>query len=394
MAPRRSFDELYPTKDSYRRFDQRNTSFGRALRDTGRIVEFGSDEYRAEKIRQDLPGFGVVEYAFNGAADMYEYPKGVSDTQGGAYYSWQSLGYAAKPEGVPRWEGSPEEAARIITKAAKYFGAHDVGFTTLDKRWFYTHSRQGRETVFEDVEEGYVTEDKAVFPESHRYVVALTVAMEYEEFMYAPTQLEVTTNMGYSRMHLLAGQLAEFIRGLGWHATPVGNDTALSVPIAIQAGLGHAGRMGRLITWDRGPLVRLLKVFTDLPLPQSELAHPGIIRYCETCNKCARHCPSQALPYGPRTYEAVCEANNPGVLKWYGDEDACLRYWNEVGSSCSVCFRVCSFTKKRGPVFNAMKWLIRNVPQFNPLVVWVDDRLGTGRMHDPKEYWLKPFKRT
>jgi len=168
----------------------------------------------------------------------------------------------------------------------------------------------------------------------------------------------------------------------------------MSVPIAIQAGLGHAGRMGRLITWDRGPLVRVLKVFTDLPLPQSELAHPGIIGYCEVCDKCARHCPSQALPYGPRTYGAVCEANNSGVLKWYGDEDACLRYWNEVGSACSVCFRVCSFTKKRGPVFGAMKWLIRNVPQLNPLVVRLDDSLGPGGMHDPKEYWLRPFKRT
>ena len=387
MGKRSLFDEIYPTKDTYKRFDQRNTSFGRSIRETGKVVEFGAEDYRTKKINKKLPGFSLVDYAFNGAAGMYEYPKGTTDTQGQAYYSWESLGYVTKPKDVPRWEGSPEEAARIISKVAKYFGAADVGFTRLDKRWFYTHSRYGKPLVFEEVNEGYVTDEKAVFPESHKYVIVLTVPMEYKEFMHAPTQLEVTTNMGYSRMHILAGQLTEFIRGLGWHATPIGNDTTLSVPMAIQAGLGHAGRHGRLITWDRGPLVRILKVFTDLPLPQSELAHTGIIQYCEVCKKCATHCPSHAIPQGPRTFEAVCEANNPGVYKWYGDEEECLKYWNQVGSACSICFRVCSFTKKNGFVHNLVKWFIKNVPALNPLWVWSDDLFGYGKMSDPKEYW-------
>jgi hypothetical protein len=60
-----------------------------------------------------------------------------------------------KPEGVPRWEGLPEKAAKIVKTASKYFGAAGVGFTGLDKRWIYTHARFGREIVFEDVEEGY-----------------------------------------------------------------------------------------------------------------------------------------------------------------------------------------------------------------------------------------------
>ncbi|MCW4050196.1 MAG: reductive dehalogenase [Candidatus Bathyarchaeota archaeon] len=387
MAPKRSFDEIYPLKEDYKRFDQRNTSFSRALKETGKIVEFGGDEYRAKKINQGMPGFGIVEYSFNRAAGLYEYPPDTSDTQGNAYYSWQSIGYVTKPPGVSRWEGSSEEAAAIITKVAKYFGAADVGFTRLDKRWFFTHSRYGKELVFEDVVEGYVTKDKAVFPESHKYCIAITVPMEYEEFMHAPTQLEVATNMGYSRMHLLAGQLSEFIRGLGWHATPLGNDSAASVPIAIQAGLGHVGRHGRLITWSRGPLVRIMKVFTDLPLPQSEMADEGIIEFCEACEKCAKQCPSQAIPYGPRTYEAVCLANNPGALKWYGDEDACLRYWNEVGSACSVCFRVCNFTKEEGWIHDVVKWFIKNIPQLNGLWIWSDDLLGYGKMKDPAKYW-------
>jgi len=65
----------------------------------------------------------------------------------------------------------------------------------------------------------------------------------------------------------------------------------------------------------------------------------------------------------------------------------CLRYWNEAGTGCNVCFRVCSFTKPQGAVHGAVKWFIRNVPQLNGLWAWTDDLLGYGRMSDPREYW-------
>ena len=71
----KTFDELYPSKESYQRFDQRNTAFGQSLTKTGKVVEFGGEEYRSNKIKQEIPGFSLVEYAFNGAAGLYEYPK-------------------------------------------------------------------------------------------------------------------------------------------------------------------------------------------------------------------------------------------------------------------------------------------------------------------------------
>ncbi|MGD2200763.1 MAG: reductive dehalogenase [Candidatus Bathyarchaeota archaeon] len=386
MAGERGFDEVYPVKEGYKRFDQRESAFGRRLRRTGSIIGF-TEEDKIRRIEKNIPGYTLVDYAFNSAAGMYETLPGELDSQGTGFYSWEALGVARKPEGVPRWEGTPERAAKIITKAAGYFGTVGVGFCRLDRRWVYTHSRYGREIVFEDVEEGYVTEEKAVIPESHRWVVALTVPMEYEETLYSPTRLEVATVMGYSRMHLLAGQVAEFIRGLGYHAVPCGNDSALSVPIAIEAGLGHLGRHGRLITWERGPLVRICKVFTDLPLPQTPLAPEGITEFCEVCEKCAERCPSRAIPSGPRTWEGVCESNNAGAYKWYCDADKCLEYWTEVGNGCNNCFRVCSFTKPPGVLHDAVKWLIRNVPQLNWLWVWADDALDYGDAEDPRGYW-------
>jgi len=389
LAKETSFEEAYPVKNSYRRFHQRDTAFGRAAR--ARMGGYRSEAGKVERIRKGLPGFSLVDYAFSGAAFT---PAQASHSGRGqmnsGLYSWSPLGVTRKPEGVPRWEASQEEAARVVTKAAKYYGAAGVGFCGMDERWVYSHTSDGRPIVFEDVDEGYVTPEKAVIPTSHRWVIAITVPMEVEEVMYAPTALNPVSNMGYSRMPLVAGSVAEFIRGLGWHAIPCGNDTAISVPIAIQAGLGHLGRHGRLITWNEGPMVRICKVFTDLPLATSPQAPGGIVEYCEVCEKCAEHCPSGSIPTGPQTYEGYSEANNPGVLKWYCNADTCLEYWREVGTGCSICFRVCNFTKPPGVSHDIVKWFIRNAPWLNRFWVWADDLIGYGKMKDPREYWEKP----
>ena len=218
-------------------------------------------------------------------------------------------------------------------------------------------------------------------------MIAITVPMEVAEVMYAPTAFTPVARMGYNRMPIVAGSLAEFIRGLGYHAIPCGNDTAISVPIAIQAGLGHVGRHGRLITWNEGPMVRIAKIFTDLPLAPSPMAPEGIIEYCEVCKKCAKHCPSQSIPLGPRTFKGFTEANNPGVLRWFCNADTYYEYWREIGTGCGVCFRVCSFTKARGVIHSIVKWFIRNVPQLNKFFACSDQVLGYGKMRDPREYW-------
>lgn len=386
LSKKDSFDELYPINDEYVRFDSRNTAFG--LNRRRRHTETSSYTLgQSDRIRANMPGFSIVDYSFKNAAETYT-GRGM-DT---GYYSWSPLGVSVKPDDIPRWQVSEKEAAKVLTKAARFYGAVKVGFTKLDKRWIYSHDSDGRPFVFEDVEQGYTTEEKCVIPNSHKYVIALAIPMEFIENSYAPTTIEVTSNMGYSRMHVTAGSVAEFIRGLGWNAIPCGNDTALSVPIALQAGLGHLGRNGRLITWERGPLVRICKIFTDLPLEQSPPAPKGIIEYCEVCKKCAKYCPSKSIPDGPRTWSGPTIANNNGAFKWYCNEETCFEYWHEVGTGCSICFRACSFTKKKGIIHDIVKWFMRNMPFLNPFFVWTDDQFGYGKMSDPLDYWDKPYE--
>jgi reductive dehalogenase len=387
----RDFDEIYPTNDKHERFDYRNNAFGRAARagQTG----YSDPEKKAERIRKNVPGFSLVDYAFSGGAlTVAQASHSGRGNQNSGFYSWTPLGVTIFPDGVDKWSGSPNEASRLVRKSGKYYGATEIGFTKLDKRWVYSKGSDGKPIVFEDVEAPYATDEKSVIPESCKYVIAITVPMEVDEMMYAPAAMNPTSSMGYSRMPAVAGSLAEFIRGLGYNAVPCGNDTASSIPIAIQAGLGHVGRHGRLITWEDGPMVRIAKIFTDLPLEQTPMADEGIIQFCEDCEKCAKLCPSQSIPYGPRTYEGYSEANNDGALKWYCNADTCLEYWREIGSGCSICFRVCNFTKEKGPSHDIVKWFIKNAPFLNKFFVWSDELLGYGSMKDPRKYWDKPLK--
>ncbi|MHA1861766.1 MAG: reductive dehalogenase [Candidatus Ranarchaeia archaeon] len=386
----KKIDELYRILENFQRFDRRYTAFDVARRKQQAKSGGPSTEDKSSASRfEQPPGYSRLDYAFNEAAFTVASATGSGyGNRNSGLYSWNPLGAGQKSMETEAWKGSPQEASNIITKAAKYYGAFHVGFCLLDRRWFYSHDSEGRRIEFEDVDEWYETPDKIVIPEKYRYIIVLTVPMEFKEISYAPAAVNPTSNMGYSRMAALAGTVAEFIRALGWSALPLGNDTALSVPIAIQAGLGHAGRFGRLITWDRGPMVRICKILTDLPVKPCDLAPTGIRRFCETCKKCTEACPAGAITKGQRTVTGPSESNNPGVYKWYVDATACLAYWAKIHTSCAICFRVCPFTRPYTGTQRLIRWFMRNIPLLNRLWVWLDTVTGKGSQADPKAYWM------
>ena len=386
------FNEYYGISPDHPRYDG-NFDEARGIDRDRTGPRYNNPEGMARRIKAGLPGYSLVDYAFKDAAGTVEYPHDGSYGLNTGYYRWTSLGRAKLPPGIEPWDAPPEEVNKVITKAGKYYGAVDVGFCEMDKRFVYSRS-SNRDIVFEDVDAPYVTDEKAVIPEKCKSVIVLLVPMEFTENSYAPTPLEVTSNMGYARMHFTAGTLAEMIRGLGYSAIPMGNDTAFSVPLGIKAGLGHLSRNGRLIHWKYGQLTRIAKIFTDLPVkPAEEMAPKGIVEYCEICSRCADECPSKSVPYGPRTTSNPKYPNlNPGALKWYNDESSCSDYWHEVGTGCSICLRCCNFSKAQGISHDVVKWFLRNVPQLNRFWVWSDDLMGYGKISDPRKYWDIPIE--
>jgi reductive dehalogenase len=225
-------------------------------------------------------------------------------------------------------------------------------------------------------------------PEEYNYAIVMLFEMDYKLAKTSPTWVaEGTEGKAYSMMAVTAAMVAQFIRGLGYKAIPSGNDTALSIPLAIDAGLGELGRNGLLITPEYGPRVRISKVLTNLPLIPDEPVEFGVTQYCEKCKKCAKYCPGQAILWGKRTTQPNNVSNASSELKWPIDAEKCFTFWARNEGSCMNCIRVCPFNKPAGWWHNVVRWLVKRTPWLDPLLLKLDDLFGYGKQVKASKYW-------
>jgi reductive dehalogenase len=235
----------------------------------------------------------------------------------------------------------------------------------------------------------YLDDGTLAIPETMKTVIVLAFEMDYDSMEAAPTiQGDLATMDGYSKMAITAGSLAMFIRGLGYSAIPCGNNTGISVPMAIEAGLGEGARNGILITPRHGPRVRLAKVITDLPMAYDRPIRFGVTEFCQVCKKCAKLCPTQAISYEDRTMEPTTISTNPGVLKWSVNAEDCYLGWTANGSGCGMCIRVCPFNKPEGWLHDATRILIgARQGSLDSLLVKLDDASGYGTQEHKFGFW-------
>jgi reductive dehalogenase len=283
----------------------------------------------------------------------------------GCFYDWDGpwspghIGLPWTPEKVP--VDDPAKMTEIVQETALFLGASLVGVTELNRNWVYKpgwHRYEHREIDLD-----------ALLSSTIRYAVVMAIETNYDFVRHAPTaKASAAAGLGYSKMAFLSPSMAKFIASLGYRAIACGNDTALSVPLAVDAGLGQLARFGALITPEFGPRVRLCKVLTDLPLKTTGPIDFGVTEFCDNCEKCAEYCPSQAILYGKRTHKARTPSTNPGLRKWPFDGEKCFRFWYRNGAKtdkgmyhidCYQCINVCPFNKKPGIGHNLVRWLVR-----------------------------------
>jgi len=291
--------------------------------------------------------------------------------------------------GVEKYNGDPEEAARLIKAAARYFGAATVGITLLDRRHINSQEN-GKEIVFELASEPYEDEKKLVIPDKCKYAIALSVQMSLDNLQCSPTAISSAgSSMGYSRCEFLVAGLAQFIRGLGYVAIPSVNDLGSSVAIGVDAGLGELGRTNRLITPEFGPYVRLCKVLTDLPLSTDKPIDFGLLEFCKICKRCAEACPSNCLSFDDQpSFRVKGEWNNPGHQAWFEDAPKCFAYWQESTSGCSICIPVCPWAKKdKTMIHEIVKAASAKIPALDIFFSTMDEVFGYGRHKDADKWW-------
>ena len=272
---------------------------------------------------------------------------------------------------------SPHAASDEIKRVGRLFGADLIGVAAFDERWLYTH-RYSREREHDKPNE---------MPEGMRHAIVFARSMDHSLIDTVPSALSgAATGWGYSEDTLTALALAQYIRNLGYQAVPSLNDTALAIPLAIQAGLGEYGRIGLLMTKEFGPRVRIGKIFTDMPLAADRPIRFGVKEFCDVCTRCADACPVNAIPDGPPTAEILNRSNIVGVRKWTVDAESCFDFWAKQNSDCSICIRVCPYNRD-WPRWLFGAWRRLAATPLRRLLVWLDEALGFGARRPARNWW-------
>ena len=180
--------------------------------------------------------------------------------------------------------------------------------------------------------------------------------------------------------------LTQYIRNLGYRAYATMNDSALAIPLAVQAGFGEVGRHSLLITPEFGPRLRLGKIFTDIPLVPDKPKQFGVKEFCEVCRKCADACPPKAIDAGAPAATVHNRSNVPGVVKWTTDAEKCFGFWASQVTDCSICIRVCPYNRDYPRYIERIRFRLMASP-LRRFMLWLDGVLGGGERRAPSSWW-------
>lgn len=237
--------------------------------------------------------------------------------------------YARGRVNPPQHDIDPVSLAGVIKKMARYYGAVDVGVSSLEPYHVYSHAGRNESDWGNPVRN------------LHKSAIVIVVAMDVNMMRQAPALPAILeSSRQYVEAAKIAYIIAEYLRILGYdsRAHTDGNYETLCVPLAVSSGLGELGRMGILVHKVYGPCVRLSVVSTELELPSSVIKTGQIEEFCRICKKCADNCPTKSI--SPHQ-----QPSSRGFKHWSVNQERCFSFWKNIGTDCGFCIRVCPYTK-------------------------------------------------
>jgi reductive dehalogenase len=285
------------------------------------------------------------------------------------------------------------EMARITKAIAKQLGASRVRIGPLNPAWVYSHrgvwpffdDHPPNPPAFDGIPAGYQGLRYGDPMEiDHRFAITMAFPQTPALIGTSPSKLS-SFEIGrvYAASALVAVELARYIRALGYPARAhhLRNYGVLLVPVAVDAGLGELGRCGYVINKALGANFRLACVTTDLPLAVDKPVDLGVQDFCEKCQKCARNCPTGAIPTGD-------EVEVRGVRKWQIDPEKCFLYWGSQGAACAICQIVCPWSKPSSVFHRFVAEGATRIPAARWLLVKADDwAYGAKYTRSPAPDW-------
>lgn len=328
--------------ENFDRFDQRNEIYCRSEWDpeikSKNARDFFGGHFMPNARARKADGFSQRDYALRNATwhvtNVLRDLRREKDDRKEGFFDTFTAHEEGWPEPYPF--KSPEDATANLRRAADAIGVGIMGVCEYDERWIYS-ARFSEKTQ----------ESKPVdIPEDLPNVIVVGESMDIDLTATVPSALSGSaTGMGYTHDTVVLLTLTQYIRNLGFVAIASMNDSALAIPLAVQAGLGEVGRHSLLITEEYGPRLRLGKIFTNMPLVINEPKRFGVREFCDICQRCSSACPPKAIPAGKPSREAYSVSNFRGVLKWTTWAEKCFKFWAGQNSDCSICIRICPYNR-------------------------------------------------
>jgi ferredoxin len=242
------------------------------------------------------------------------------------------------------WGGDlsdPLRNAQSIKALGHFLGADFVGICEAEPWMWYSHDE---------------VEGRPIEP-YHRVAVVMLIDQGFETMEGASGDDWISgaqSMRAYLRGALIAGLMAAHVRRMGFGARAHSNahSEVLHLPAVLMAGLGELSRIGELVLNPFiGPRSKSVVFTTDLPLAVDQPIDFGLQDTCAQCLKCARECPCNAIPYGPKTVFN-------GYEIWKPDVEKCGKYrlTNMKGSACGRCMKTCPFNSEDLVAYEQRLW--------------------------------------
>ena len=375
----------FDISDDFERFDQRNEIYCRSEWDPEIKSEKADEFFRGHDMpharARKADGFGQRDYALRNATwhvtNVLRDMRRQSDDRKEGFFDTFTSHAEGWPEPYP-FE-SAEAATQNLRRAAKSIGASLLGICEYDERWVY-RTRYSEKTQ----------KDKPVdISEDLPNVIVIGEPMDIGLTETVPSALSGSaTGMGYTYDTVVLLTITQYIRNLGYRAVASLNDSALAIPLAVQAGLGEVGRHSLLITREYGPRLRLGKIFTDMPLEIDEPIRFGVKEFCDICQRCSAACPPRAITHQAPSRAPHSVSNLKGVLKWTTNAEKCFSFWVGQNSDCSICIRVCPYNRDFSKWYNRL-WRRLAGTRLRKFMLLIDKTFSPRGRASAPQWWAR-----
>jgi reductive dehalogenase len=269
----------------------------------------------------------------------------------------------------------PEILTRHI-KALGYFLKADVmGVCKVPFSAYYSHDKQGNpiETPYENAVIIVMRkESDAVHASSGR------------DWLGDPISFQA-----YQHLGMVTETIANYIRRLGWGASPqygpsfINKYSVLLPPLLLAAGIGEVSRAGIILNPFLGLGFKAAAVLTDMPIVPDKPVDFGLQSFCQNCKICAENCPSHAISTGDKVMYN-------GYETWKLDTRRCasFNFTNKNGTMCNRCVKSCPWSNPTTWRHNLVRTLVMHSPLVQKIAIRAAYQLKTGKDHPDQKWWF------